>query len=198
MFILGNKNKKTKINNFEIDAIVSENHTFVNNITNYPIEDGGFISDFIKKQPKRLTIEGMTTDTPFNHTPVIAENQSRSTEAFIELINYAGYYVDKQNNIKSSKNSVPVLLNVITNLTVYCDMIITSISFVKQAYSIKYTIEFQELNKIKTREYSENKVSTLKNKAKDIDKQAQKTKTTGEDSKKEVSSSTLYKLVIGK
>jgi hypothetical protein len=195
--ILGKKCNKTKLNNFEIDASLRIGYSFSNTMSQYPIEDGSNISDFVKKQPKKLTIEGLTTDTPLFTTTSVSK-ESYSNNAFLKLLDFAGYSVDKQNNIISDKNNSPVLLNIVTGLCVYTNMIITSIAFDPKPFSITYTIELQELKKIKSREFTENRVSTLNGKAKNIDKQNSKKKILGEDTKKEVNESTIYKLLIGK
>jgi hypothetical protein len=198
--ILGKKWNKTKLNSFEIDATLKIDYSFSNTMSQYPIEDNSIISDFIKKQPKKLTIEGLTTDTPLFSTTNTVISETYSNNAFIELINFAGYSVDKQNNIISDKNMTPVLLNIVTGLCVYTNMIITNITFNHKPFSITYTIEFQELKKIKSREFTEYKVDDLKGKAKNIKKQNSKKKILGENSKKEINpqKSTLYKIFTGK
>lgn len=49
-----------------IDVTLSEEHTFESDITDYPVESGGTISDNIRPKPITVTIEGLVTNTPLD------------------------------------------------------------------------------------------------------------------------------------
>ncbi len=47
-----------------IDVTVSEDHAFESEITDYPVESGGTISDNIRQRPITVSIEGIISNTP--------------------------------------------------------------------------------------------------------------------------------------
>ncbi len=49
----------------QIDATVSEQHSFSSKTTRHEVEDGSIISDHIINQPRKLVIEGIISDDPF-------------------------------------------------------------------------------------------------------------------------------------
>ena len=48
----------------EIDATISENHSFKTELTQHEVEDGFDITDNARKLPRILSISGVVTDTP--------------------------------------------------------------------------------------------------------------------------------------
>jgi hypothetical protein len=57
-------NKFVMINNYLIDVSLSENHTFDAEVTDYPVESGGSISDNIRPKPITVSMEGIVSNTP--------------------------------------------------------------------------------------------------------------------------------------
>lgn len=55
---------KAKIGGIELDCSVNETHERSAELTKYPVEDGGNISDNVVLLPKKLTIEGLVSKTP--------------------------------------------------------------------------------------------------------------------------------------
>lgn len=53
-----------KIDEFEIDVAITEEHLFESEITAYPLEAGSEATDGIRKRPTKVTIEGMVSNTP--------------------------------------------------------------------------------------------------------------------------------------
>ncbi len=48
----------------EFDAVMRENHTNTVTVTSHPVEKGAAISDHIRPEPDKLSIEGWVSDTP--------------------------------------------------------------------------------------------------------------------------------------
>lgn len=78
-------NKFVRIGRFVLDVTLSEDHTFEADVTDYPVESGGSVSDNIRPRPMKITIEGVISDTP------LTSNTTNRPAAFTEP---KGYTVD--------------------------------------------------------------------------------------------------------
>ena len=57
--ILTNRQDPVTIGNLELEATLTENHEFVNDITSYPVEEGYEISDHVNQKPESITINAL-------------------------------------------------------------------------------------------------------------------------------------------
>lgn len=126
---------------FTIDVSVSENHSSTYDIQQHPIEDGSEIADHIIVKPKRLTIEGVITDTPSGIGALLIvpglidrfSGSPRSIESFKTIQNYLD---GKQ------------LFDVVTGLKVYKNMAVRSFNVPRRAMfgrGLNFTMELNEL-----------------------------------------------------
>lgn len=60
----------------EFDTDLQETHDLQNIITDHPVEDGPDISDNVRPQLKRFTVEGYVTDTPLLSNPDVVNHTS--------------------------------------------------------------------------------------------------------------------------
>jgi hypothetical protein len=71
-------NTFVRIGRYVLDVSISEEHTFEADVTDYPVESGGNISDNIRVKPVKIKIEGIVSDTPLssnaNNSPIILGN----------------------------------------------------------------------------------------------------------------------------
>jgi len=63
------------IDTFWIDVFIKEDHTFTNEVTDFPVESGGSISDNIRPRPTTLTVEGVVSNTPVS-PQLVQRNES--------------------------------------------------------------------------------------------------------------------------
>ncbi len=75
---------KTLIAGFEIDATLSQEHSFESDVTQYPVESGGDITDHVRPKPVQLSIEGVVSDTPYG------ELKARRVAALGQLVGVVG------------------------------------------------------------------------------------------------------------
>jgi len=123
--LFGKRTPHTKIGHIELDVTLSEQHAYTSSITQYPIEDGAFISDHRKVEPESISLEGLITDTPIGGRL----SSDRSHEAFNDLVRL----------FKSQE-----LVTVVTGLKVYDDMAITSLHVPKNSttgQALKFSIK---------------------------------------------------------
>lgn len=137
-----------------IDATVKETHVSECEVTKNPVEDGAPVTDHVQVQPKKLTIEGVISDTPLGF-PVIGNVQnlvrsvtqifgarSRSQDAYDDLV-----------RLQESKRP----FTVITNLKKYDNMILVSLSIPRMAATgaaIHFTAELQQIIIVSSKEAS--------------------------------------------
>lgn len=62
--LLINLKFKTEISAFKAEILLDESHEYSAQITDYPVEDGATINDHAIKQPERVTMNFLVSDTP--------------------------------------------------------------------------------------------------------------------------------------
>lgn len=127
--IFGRKYARSQVGTVLLDAVLSEEHNFRARVTNYPIENGTFVSDHVIKDPFTLTISGIVSDTPLN----IFTLGFRSDAAFQRLIDI---YERRER------------ISVVTGIRTYVDMIITSLNVPRDlstGQSLTFNIELQKV-----------------------------------------------------
>jgi len=189
------------IEELEIDTALTEVHTYGNLVTDYPIEDGSDINDHVKREPEKLMIEGITSNTPiefFSGTLtrfVRGDFTNRAQLAFNTLLGYAGYSVPKQVGRTPERVTEAKLLSIVTGYKTYTDMIITRLTFPRGPLSgdaAKYTVEFKKIKKVQAK--TAQVIDLDDRKADNIKEQAAKTVNTGKNTVEKVDdSSFLYK-----
>lgn len=129
--LFGRKYAQTQVSNVFIDATVSEDHSYNNRVTNYPLENGSSISDHIITEPFTLNISGIVSDTPLNILSIF----NRSVDSMNRLI-----------RIVEQKE----VITVVTGIKVYTDMVITSLNIprnIQSGQSLTFNIEMQKLRR---------------------------------------------------
>lgn len=135
-----------------VDATVRETHLSECGITKNPIEDGAQITDHVQVVPKKLTVEGVISDTPLGFAFIsniqnfvrtvttIFGGRSRSQDAYDDMV-------------KLQESRRP--FTVITNLKRYENMIMASLSVPRDASTggaIHFTAELQQIIIVKSEE----------------------------------------------
>jgi len=197
-----------ELGKLSIDVVLTENHSYKNIITRYPVEEGFDITDNVKREPPSLTISGITSNTPVSLTSpsktdsngvlqIVREDlTNKIQQTFNYLLMCAGFTPVKQATGEIYvKENVPKLLIIITGFMVYRDMVITNLSFprdYKSGMGLSYSITFDHIRRVSSK--YENKPVSVK-KAKGVDKLSSKTDKQGTKETKPVEGSLLFKLV---
>lgn len=132
-----------KIGSLLLDANVNETHDYANDITKFPIESGSDISDHVRQEPERLTIEGFITNSPIQFLGGIFTGD-RVKEGFEQLIKYAGYDYPSQADSPTATPNKFTIVTVVTGLRVYSDMGIARLSIPRNSRtgdSLRFMIE---------------------------------------------------------
>lgn len=118
---------------WNFDATTSESHQHSAEVTNHPVERGVDITDHIQLKPFRLTLQGIVTNTPLK--PGVASSATRTRELYESLV-----------DLFESKS----ILNVVTGLKRYTNMVITSVTVPREAPNRQHIIPSVELVQINT------------------------------------------------
>jgi hypothetical protein len=169
--------------NLELDASISESHSYTAEVTTNPVESGGEITDHVTIKPDQLTIEGFVTDTPvkiFEGIQDLLQQKSGSGE-----VSKSAYETLKL--LFESKQP----FTVVTGLTTYSDMVLKRLSIPRDrstGQTLRFTAELQQVEfaQFQETELEESTLSeTLDTKdqaqaKKDVGKQALQPPTDGE------------------
>jgi hypothetical protein len=98
---------------FELDLILSERHTMRSEVTRFPIEEGAEIADHVIKQPKRIQLTGLVSNTPV---------QILGGLSFEDRVQNA---IDVLEQLREDKE----IVTVVSGLKVYSDMIFTELIY---------------------------------------------------------------------
>lgn len=75
-----------KINGFEIDAALTENHSYSSDVTEHPVEKGADITDHVRAKPPTITIEGIVSDTPVGDLATRRSTTTLPSDDAIQLL----------------------------------------------------------------------------------------------------------------
>ena len=123
---------KSKLEYVELDASISETHSFDTVITDHPVEAGSNVSDHVRVSPLRLKISGVVSNTPLSLTQVNL-NPIRADEALGTLLTW-------QENADR--------LTVTTSLLPYENMLLKSCSVQRdkdKSNAVFMDLEFQQV-----------------------------------------------------
>lgn len=81
-----------RIGRYVLDVSLNEDHRFESDVTSYPVESGGSISDNIRPKPAHISITGIVTDTPLasnaaNKPMLVGDPYFPGVDAFISDVN---------------------------------------------------------------------------------------------------------------
>src|SRR5271169_3229899 len=131
--VFGRKYPKSQIiSNFgtvTFDTMVTEEHHYSSRVTHYPVEYGTIVSDHIIREPDRVTLSGLITDTPLS----LLAPFNRSVTAFNQLVRL---------------QALRIVFDVVTGIKVYKNMAITLLDVprnMKTGQTLTFNIELQKI-----------------------------------------------------
>lgn len=120
-----------------IDVTISEDHTFDSEVTDYPVESGGTISDNIRPKPITISMEGLVTNTPLD--PMRSNRGSDASAS-----KYALFAMSFLLGIYERRDIVTVR----TSIGTFKNMALTSLSFPRSkdtGDALKFNARFQQI-----------------------------------------------------
>ena len=107
-----------KLSIIEFDAVVSEAHNMTADVTMHPVENGSNITDHIREQPKEITLNGIVSGHPIKFLASLRVQQDPVKDAYQTI----------RDIMEKS-----LLVDVVTTLTTYESMAVTSVSISRDA-----------------------------------------------------------------
>lgn len=137
--------KTVKDTLYQLDGVISEQHTSTARVTKHPVEYGVDLSSHVIKQPMRVVVNGIVTNSPgikqlWNRLPGGADLVSQSLQAFTNDRVRQAYkgLIDLQNERQ------PLRLQ--TGLLVYDNMVLTHVSAPNDLQNnLKVQLTFEEV-----------------------------------------------------
>lgn len=126
--LLFSNRTQRNIGGLSVDVTIRERHERENEVTNHPIEDGTEVSDHVIRNPVRLSMEGVVTNSPLSGGYV-----PRAQEAF-DILDQL--WRERQ------------LITVVTGFGRYANMVITHLDKWKDhetGDALQFTAELQEI-----------------------------------------------------
>jgi len=71
--------QNVKIEGIEVDTVLSETHSYSNQVTAYPTEGDELSTDNVQRNPEELVIEGISSDTPIREINSDLQKQALSS-----------------------------------------------------------------------------------------------------------------------
>lgn len=128
--------RQSEIGSVIVDATISENHQFSAEVTDHPIETGGFVTDHAYLNPRVVTVQGEVTDTPVVIFSALTGLTNRSSEAFERL-----------RQIYESRD----IVTLVTGLDIYTDMVMDRLDFNRTQTTgkrLQFTASFKQITKV--------------------------------------------------
>lgn len=127
---------------FTVEFLESEQHSWDVAITRHPVEVGASIVDHIQPLPRRCVIAGVTTDTPLNLFESVGNLFGSSDSKMLSLVDFLKDLYGEQG-----------LVTLSTKYQTYDNMAVTSIAWERDKDSgdrIKYQITFEEVRLVES------------------------------------------------
>lgn len=148
--LIGRKSKppqilfgSTDIVLLQLDVALNEEHVYENKIPQYPIDATNVITDHIWQSPDRLNIEGHVSNYPLktilfdrdtfqsrDSTAIGGQDKDRVLTAYEMLLTLSGRKLVKnaKDNVGQGTIYHPVVVDIITNLCIFTDMVIETLT----------------------------------------------------------------------
>lgn len=148
----------------ELDAAIAEDHSYSNQVATYPVEDGPDITDHIKQDPERITIEGFISNAPVKFLsalridPILGPN--RAVGAYEVLLSIAGYRMIEAKSLSNGKNSrkgnttelsKPIIIDLYTKMRVFTDMVMEKLTIPRASDTgdaLRFRADFVRVRKV--------------------------------------------------
>ncbi len=130
-----NPDRRVQIGAVLLDAAIEERHEHTSQVTQHPIEAGGFVSDHVYEDPRHVSVTGEITESPVVFFSAFNGLSDRRVEAF-----------DQLHDLYKTRDVVTL----VTGLKVYEDMVLKSFTVPRNQRTgrrLQFTAEFEEVRK---------------------------------------------------
>lgn len=139
--LFGRRNLQSNVGGVFLDATLAETHEYSSRVTEFPVENGTVISDYVINDPVKISITGIVSDSPIRFLSLF----NRSSDAFNRLVR-----IHEQKEI----------ITVVTGIKIYQNMVMTALSVprdVDTGQSLSFAMDFQQIILDSTVRFTTNK-----------------------------------------
>lgn len=129
-----------RIGDYIIDATVTEAHAFNSDVTEYPVEQGGDITDNIRPKPITVMVEGLVSDTPIGRIADLRNFEGSNSEDFYPSRDALASLLA----IRDAREPVTI----VTSLQSFDNMVMTQLSVPRDAATgdaLRFSATFQQV-----------------------------------------------------
>lgn len=122
------------INNFLLDCLLSDNHTFAAEVTKFPVESGGTITDNIRNEPLVVVMDCLVSNTPIGQLVDLRDKVNEPADAAYDML------------LKVRSDRLPVTIR--TSLRTYSNMALSNLTIPRasgRGDELRFTATFQEI-----------------------------------------------------
>lgn len=126
--------KLANINGFFLDCLISDNHQFDAEITDFPVENGSTISDNIRNKPLVVTMECLVSNSPLGQLRQLRDKDSDPIDSAYDLM------------LKIRNDRQPIFIG--TSLRTYENMALQNLGFSRKsggADNLEFTAVFKQI-----------------------------------------------------
>jgi len=131
------------INGYALDASLTERHTFDSEVTEYPVEDGGDVTDNVRPKPIVVEIDGLISDTPIGNMVDVRAHETSSPAGDLEFLPSEDALA-RLIAIRDAREPVTIE----TSLKLFENMAMTSLEVPRDArtgHALRFTATFQQV-----------------------------------------------------
>ena len=132
------------IDDFEIDATISETHQFDSDVTDHPVESGADVTDNVRVKPIIVTINGIVRDSPLGEMASVRQNLGPGVGNLP-----SDDFIAKVLGIRDAREPVSIS----TTLQTYDDMVLQSLTVPRDSKTGRaavFTAVFKQVIFVKT------------------------------------------------
>jgi hypothetical protein len=148
---VSNPSKKTTpitINDYVLDASVTETHTYESEVTEYPVEQGSAITDNIRPKPIVVVVEGLVSDTPIGKMADLRNSQGGDPQGVMNFLPSTDALA-AMIAIRDARQPVTI----VTSLSRFESMAMTNLEIPRDASTgaaLRFTASFQQVTIVST------------------------------------------------
>lgn len=136
-----------QVGDYFLDAAITEEHSFENEITEFPVESGAMVADHVQVKPDWLTFEFIVSDTPLGD--VLAKRAGDLIDPYEELLDpYKTLPSEEALAFLLAVRNSRETITIVTGIRTYDDMICESLKIPQDAstgHALKGTATFKQV-----------------------------------------------------
>lgn len=133
------------IGGYYLDCVLTEDHGFESEVTEYPVENGTAVTDHVRVKPMTLSLEFIVSDTPIGMVDVFRSGaQALENSGLVETVTPSDEVIAFLLTLQNKREPTTV----VTSIRTYENMVLESLSLPRDAdtgYAVRGTAKFKQV-----------------------------------------------------